>query len=203
MVPNRSGGLAKNAPLMIHAFALTPAWALTCYRLTNHNYNHHIIYVFRFQGQTVDNLLMHGHQTSKAKNMLVDAKYYYVAASRVRTLKALALTEPIDQDLQFYLPCIHYQVHDCRLALRTTQTRLHFAAAWRLHPDEVTALQRNAAQCERTLHELTLASTKQIENDIALKAQPSRSKRKKTTESLPKPNQKANTTKKRRVVTGT
>ena len=56
-------------------FPLTCAWALTCHR---------------FQGQTVDHLCMHAHQSSPYRANIVNKLYYYVALSRVRTLLCLS-----------------------------------------------------------------------------------------------------------------
>ena len=53
------------------ARALTCAWALTCHR---------------FQGQTIDHLCLHAHQSSPHRAIIVTKQYYYVALSRVRTL---------------------------------------------------------------------------------------------------------------------
>ena len=68
-------------------FPLTCAWALICHR---------------FQGQTVDHLCLHAHQSSPHRAMIVNKQYYYVALSRVRTLLGLSMTELLEADPEYY-----------------------------------------------------------------------------------------------------
>ena len=108
-------------------FPLTCAWALTCHR---------------FQGQTVDHLCLHAHQSSPYRATIVNKRYYYVAVSRVRTLLGLSMTEPMELDPEYYSPDTSLLVHDARLAVRTLQTRLQYAEAWRLQAVEITELEQ-------------------------------------------------------------
>ena len=90
-------------------FPLTCAWALTCHR---------------FQGQTVDHLSLHAHQSSTHRAIIVTKQYYYVALSRVRTLLGLSMTEllEVDQNIILLTPA-----RLCTTAVQTLQTRLRYA----------------------------------------------------------------------------
>ncbi len=49
----------------------------------------------RFQGQSLDELCLHGHVSSRSASKLVDKHYTDVAVSRVRKLAGLSMTEPL------------------------------------------------------------------------------------------------------------
>ena len=108
-------------------FPLTCAWALTCHR---------------FQGQTVDHLCLHAHQSSPHRALIVNKQYYYVALSRVRTLLGLSMTELLEVDPEYYTPDTSLLVHDANLAVQTLQTRLRYAEAWSLPASDVAELKQ-------------------------------------------------------------
>jgi hypothetical protein len=127
--PQRAPGMLLPLRLLptLHAgsfllFPLTCAWALTCHR---------------FQGQTVDHLCLHAHQSSPHRAMIVNKQYYYVALSRVRTLLGLSMTELLEADPEYYSSDTSLLVHDANLAVQTLQTRLRYAEAWGLPASEV------------------------------------------------------------------
>ena len=108
-------------------FPLTCAWALTCHR---------------FQGQTVDHLCLHAHQSSPHRAIIVNKQYYYVALSRVRALLGLSMTELLEVDPEYYTPDTSLLVHDANLAVQTLQTRLRYAEAWSLPASDVAELKQ-------------------------------------------------------------
>ena len=129
LIPVTSSTTKKNlvAPVSFLLFPLTCAWALTCHR---------------FQGQTVDHLCLHAHQSSAHRAIIVNKQYYYVALSRVRTLLGLSMTELLEEDPEYYTPDTSLLVHDANLAVQTLQTRLRYADAWNLLVSEVAELKQ-------------------------------------------------------------
>jgi len=74
--------LVASVSFLLFPLIMTCAWALTCHR---------------FQGQTVDHLCMHAHQSSPHRALIVNKQYYYVALSRVRTRPGLSMTELLEE----------------------------------------------------------------------------------------------------------
>ena len=112
---------------LLFPLIMTCAWALTCHRC---------------QGQTVDHLCLHAHQSSPHRAIIVNKQYYYVALSRLQTLLGLSMTELLEEDPEYYTPDTSLLVHDANLAVQTLQTRLRYAEAWGLPASEVAELKQ-------------------------------------------------------------
>jgi hypothetical protein len=139
-------------------FSLTSAWALSCHR---------------FQGQSLDELYLHGHVSSRNANKLVDKHYTYVAVSRVRKLAGLSMTEPLPSDLTFYEPDLSFLVHESKLDIMTLRTKLQFAEAWQMDAEAVRSCTLELKEAEQTLATLGTRLTEELDRKDYLLSNPS------------------------------
>jgi hypothetical protein len=149
---------SKTVPIKCLMFSLTSAWALSCHR---------------FQGQSLDDLCLHGHVSSRSASKLVDKHYAYVAVSRVRTLAGLSMTEPLPSDLSFYEPDLSFLVHKSKLDVRTLKTKLKFAEAWQLDAEAVRACTHEIQEAEQTLATLGQRLAEELDRKEFLLMHPS------------------------------
>ena len=139
-------------------FSLTSAWALSCHR---------------FQGQSLDELCLHGHVSSRSANKLVDKHYTYVAVSRVRKLAGLSMTEPLPSDLTFYEPDLSFLVHKSKLDIMTLRTKIQFAQAWQMDAEAVRSCTLELQEAEQTLATLGRRLTEELDRKDFLLSNPS------------------------------
>ena len=139
---------SKTVPIKCLMFSLTSAWALSCHR---------------FQGQSLDELCLHGHVSSRSANKLVDKHYTYVAVSRVRKLAGLSMTEPLPSDSTFYEPDLSFLVHKSKLDIMTLRTKLQFAEAWQMDVEAVRSCALEIKETEQTLATLGTRLTEELD----------------------------------------
>ena len=151
------------APLSVCAFNLVSAWCLSCHR---------------FQGQTVPKLCMIGHTTSEYSDLITSAQYYYVAWSRVREQADLFMNEPMPENPEYYSRSLVSLLHEAKLQLAATRTRLVFAAWWGSKEPEVEAHRTLLEEQKALHHRLAARMTAYLEE--CQMARDSPKKRKKT-----------------------
>ena len=69
------------------------------------------------------------HTTAARTGQTSYKRYDCVVLSRVRTLLGLSMTEALEMDPEYYAPDASLLAHDTKLAVRTLQTKLLYAAA--------------------------------------------------------------------------
>ena len=78
------------------------------------------------------------------------AEYYYVAWTRVREQDDLFMSEPLPTDPAVFKKDLQVLLHDAKLQVAATRTRLAFAAAWGKSAAEIKSLHEFLATQTKT-----------------------------------------------------